>query len=78
VKILIISEEIAGTVEVLTMPDPTSPWDDDGGDPFYAAQCRTLWCTWNSFVDDNAQHMTPTDAIQDAQVHLLNHEHADT
>lgn len=77
-KIFVVADDNDATrVQIMTIDDPEAP-DDEAVDPFYAAQCRTQGCVWNSFVDDSTIHVTEADAINDAEVHLDEHEHADT
>jgi hypothetical protein len=75
-KILVVSDDETARVEVMTLADPTAP-DDQDEHPTFLAQCRTPGCAWNSFVDENTVHLFEADAINDAEMHLDEHEHAE-
>jgi hypothetical protein len=73
--ILVVADDNSATVQIMTIDDPTNPWADDS-DPMYAAQCRTPGCEWNSFVVDGTIFIYETDAINEADRHLDDHERA--
>ena len=76
-KILVTSDDETTRVQIMTIDDPTDPFSDEARDPIYAAQCRTPGCVWNSFVDEGTIHIRESDAINDAEMHLDEHEHAE-
>jgi hypothetical protein len=76
-KVLVVSDDETASVEVLAMADPTAS-DGEDEDPWYRATCRTPGCVWDSFVDENTEHLIEADAINDAEHHIEHdHEHAE-
>lgn len=76
-KILVVSDDETARVEITAMADPTAP-DDEDQVPWFRATCQTPGCSWDSFVDENTEHMFEADAINDGEHHIEHdHEHAE-